>query len=387
MKIFLTLLFLFIGKNVFSQDIHILQKIDTLQSKGNNFYHKGLFPCQMGLVGGKKMHEDNNIFFTALTLYTLQSIQDQLSTKGKILIDSITLRAKNLYPLYRNRKNGPTYNFYQTHPDNPFPGLPLLSKMKKFRLADDLDCTSIIYLLLPSSDSLNMAVKKEMEAQIKPSEKIMSTLPKYRKCKAYRTWFAHKMKQDLDICVMSNVLLFVISKHLPLDIIDLCTITLIKKMVNENEILKHGYIVSSTYQKSPVILYHLSRLIAIANIPELNSLIPKIVTDLKIELKNSGNKMQQVILLSSLYRLHQPLNFSFSYAELQNDMNSFYWFRANPFIGSNVFFKKIIGPNGLLNFKYKSEAYYWSLVMELQELSKAKIQPSKNFLQAKMYNN
>ncbi|MBN2637736.1 MAG: hypothetical protein JXR65_01465 [Bacteroidales bacterium] len=386
-KGFLLITILLIQNLLFAQDIHILEKIDSLQSRGNGFYTRGLFPSQMGLVGGRKMYEDNNIFFTALTLYTLQSIKNQFSIKGKFLISNMSGCAKNLYPLYQNRQWGPTYNFYQTHPDRPFPGLKILSGMKKFRLADDLDDTSIIYLLLHTNDSLNAAVKKRMEAQAKSPKKVTSTFKKYRNYKAYRTWFAHKMKQDMDICVMSNALLFVIRKGLPLDSTDSCTITLIKKMVNENEIMKHGYIVSSHYQKSPVILYHLSRLISVANNPELNGLIPKIVTDLKYELKISKNAMDRVILISSLYRLHQKVDFSFSYNNLNKAMQSFYWFMANPFSGSNVTIKRIIGRKGLLNFEYKSEAYYWSLVLELQSLTGAKINYGSNFEETVMIKN
>jgi hypothetical protein len=381
--IFVTVLLLIQGV-VFSQDIQIMKKIDSLQSRGGGFYTKGLFPSQVRFENSEKFHKDNNSFFTGLTLYTLQSMRQHFSSKENILLDSMEQRTTNLFQHYRNRKGGPTYNFYQTHPDIPYAGIKVLSKLKKVRLADDLDVTSIIYLIRHSSDSLNAQVKKLMELQTRKPEKVNTTFKKYQYSKAYRTWFAQKMKQDLDICVMANTLLFIYSKKLPLDSTDYSTIELIKRMVNENEIMKHGYIVSSYYQISPIILYHLSRLISIANNPQLNSLIPKIVVDIKKDLKMSTNKMEQIILLSSLYRLKQPVPFHFSYSEIQRDMQSFYWFRAYLLYGNDILIKRIFGPYTFLNLKYKSPAYYWSLVMELQALSGATIHSNGHFGQTTM---
>ena len=385
MRTCLVIFFLLIQSTVFPQDIPVLLKIDSLQSKGSEFYQKGLFPSQIRFEKRKKTHEDNNIFFTALTVYTLQSLRIHFGTEGKTMIDSIVSRAQQTYPYYKNRNGGPTYNFYQTHPEQPFPGFRCLSKIKRFRLADDLDDVSFIYLVQHTSDSLNQLVKKEMETQTRSPLKVISIFKRYQNSKAYRTWFAQRMKQDLDICVMSNVLLFVYEKGLPLDSTDICTISLIKQLVNSEDIMRYGYIVSPHYQESAVILYHLARLISVAHNPELDSMIPKVINDLKRELKVSGNRMEQIILLSSLYRLHQPVDFKFTYGNILKDMQSFYWFRANPFSGSNIFFKRIMGPDGCFNFKYRSQAYYWSLVLELQQLSNAKIKLTDNFLQTTMY--
>ncbi len=385
LKLWLVLIAILISDSVYPQDFHILQKIDSLQSRGTAFYRKGLFPTRIRFENRRKTHEDNNIFFTALTVYTLQSLRSSFAAEGKTLIDTMEARALRTYPYYKNRQGGPTYNFYQTHPDRPFPGFPALSKKKRFRLADDLDDVSFLYLTQHTPDSLNEAVKHEMEQQTRSPEKVRSTFQRYRRSKAYRTWFAHRMKQDLDICVMSNVLLFVYQKHLPLDSTDYRTIRLISRMVEDNDIMKYGYLVSSHYQQTPVILYHLSRLILVADNPELNELIPKIVADLKSELKVSHNRLEQIILLSSLYRLNQPVDFTFTYGSILKDMPSFYWFRANPFSGSNVFLKRIMGRHGLLNFKYSAQAFYWSLVLELQQLSGAKIQPSGDFYKTNMF--
>ena len=385
LRTFLIIIFFLFQGTVFSQDIHILQRIDSLQSRGTAFYTRGLFPNQISFENSKRIHEDNTIFYTAETIYTLHTLRKGFGKAGKSIIDSITARTKHLYAHYRNRHGRPTYNFYQTHPDNPFPGLKFWKGMDWLRLPDDLDDVSFIYLNKHTSDSLNAAVKKLMEIQTRSPKKVRSTFRKYQYRKAYRTWFAYRMKQDLDICVISNVLLFVYKKHLPLDSTDFRSIDLIKQMVNDNDVMKHGNIVSAHYQKSSVILYHLARLISKANNPELNSLIPKIITDLKTELKTSTNPMDRITLISSLYRLHHPVDFDFTYGNILKGMNSFYWFKGNPFWGSRIVVKRIVGRKGWLNFKYKCNAFYWSLVLELQQLSGAKIHSNGDFLQTKMY--
>lgn len=386
MKIRLLIVLLLIQPGVFAQDIHILQKIDSMQSQGTEFYRKGLFPSQMTFIT-RKLHQDNSIFLTAETIYTLKTLQKHFGIKDKTIADSIIARTKNLYAHYRNRNGGPTYNFFQTYPDIPCPSLPYWSKMKISHIADDLDGTSFIYMDLHTSDSMNAAVKRLMELETRYPEKVKSTYRKYQNSKAYRSWFATKMKQDLDICVISNVLLFVYTKGLPLDSTDYSSISLIKQMINDNDVMKHGFIVSAYYQTSPIILYQVVRLIAKANNPQLNSLIPKILPDLKADLKVYNDPMDQIILLSSLYRLHHPVPFEFKYADLSKSMNSFYWFYGSLLFNRNIIYKRIAGQGyNRLNFlKWKCNALYWSLVLELQALSNAKIIPNSNFFQTVMY--
>lgn len=386
MKIRLFIVFLLIQSSVFAQDIHVLQRIDSLQSRGTEFYRRGLFPSQMTFMT-RKLHQDNSIFLTAETIYTLKALRGHLGIKGKTIDDSIIARTKNLYAHYRNRNGGLTYNFFQTYPDVPYPGLPFWSKKKFSRIPDDLDCVSFIYMDEHTSNGLNATVKRLMELETRYPKKVKSTFRRYQNSKAYRSWFATRMKQDLDISVMSNVLLFVYTKGLPLDSTDYSTIALIKKMVNDNDIMKHGFIVSTYYQTSPIILYHLTRMIAVADNLLLNSLIPKIVADLKADLKVYHDPMDQIILLSSLYRLHHPEPFDFKYADISNSMNSFYWFYGNLLFNRNIIYKRIAGQGyRRLNFiKYKCNAFYWSLVLELQTLSDATIKPNGSFLQTIMY--
>jgi hypothetical protein len=340
---------------------------------GDSFYQEGLFRSQIAKRNGRKTVEDNNIFFTALINYTLQSCKDSLSADEQLVVDSLYAKSKRVLPYYQNRKGDITYNFYQVNPENPFPNLRFYSGIRKFRLTDDLDDTSLIYLILQSSDSLNKALKKKMAEQSRNPRKIVSTLPKYRESKAYRTWFADKMKQDLDICVMANVLTFVFQKKLPMDSVDIETIQLISQLVSANAHLTKARWVSAHYQSSSIILYHLARLIVVADHPDLNPLKRKIVSDLHNQLRQASNPMERVILLTSLYRLGEKVNFEFDLGELEGEMKKFFWFNGNPFSGSPVWVKKLMGKK-FMQLRYTSSGYYWCLLLELKTVSKASVE-------------
>jgi len=371
----LSIVFSFITSYCLSQDASLLNKISNLQIRKDTFYHDGLFASQRSFGKSKNFKEDNNIFFTSLIVYTLQSLQNGLPTSSSKLIDSINLKSTSNYFRYRNRNGDITFNFYQTYPENPFPNSPFLSKRDKVKLPDDLDDTAIIYLTKPKNEAVDIAVKNKMMVYADKS-KLKSTFKRYRNYKAYPTWFADKMPQDIDICVMSNVLLFTFQKGFDLNSADLETLDLIKEIVITNDHMVNPHIVSPHYRKSSIILYHLSRLISVADNPVLNSIRGKIIIDLKKQFQLSKNEMEKVILLTSLYRLGEKIDSEISISDVEEDFNTFYWFRANASSGKNMFFKRLVGKNSLLEFRHKCDAYYWTLLLEFQVLS-AKLNTQK----------
>ena len=325
----------------YSQNIDVLNKISDLQCQGDTFYNDGLFPSLRSLGKEKNLREDNNIFFTALIVYTLQSIRDSVTLNEKILIDSIVSNSKKNYPNYQNRNGDITYNFWQVHPELPAPNSKFLSRKEKVRLPDDLDDTSIIFLTRETSDSLNEVLKQKMNMHTNSAKKgIRSTFKRYRYSKAYCTWFADKMKQDFDICVMANTLLFVFQKGLVLNKADTQTLELIEQMIKNNDHLTYPHIISPWYQNSSIILYHLSRLVSIANNETLNGIRGKIIQDLYKQLQLSTNSMERIILLSSLHRLNESVTSDMDFKKASKDMETFFWFQANPFAASSMFTRK-----------------------------------------------
>lgn len=366
----LVLIFFLLAPSAFAQD-SLLQRIAAFQVEKDTFYQAGLFPSQIAWKKGKRKAEDNNIFFTGLILYTLQSLQSHLPDSAQKQVQAMYHSARQNFWRYQNRRGGITYNFYQVHPDNPFPNYPLFSKWNKMLLPDDLDDTSILGLVQNPSDSLAAALQALMRAESYDNSKVLSTFRPYRESKAFRTWFADKMKQDFDLCVMANALLFIFQEDLPLGEVEEASIDFIAEMVNTNRHLHQGALVASHYQNPSIIVYHLGRLVANSTHPRLLALKPKLVADAHSLLAKASNEMEIVILLSTLYRLQEKPTFAINYAQLPPDMDTFYWFIANPFSGNRLWIKKLLKNAGRLRLYYKSEAYYWALVLELHILAEA----------------
>ena len=368
--LFLVLLWILPEASALAQVNPLLQEIAELQCHDDPFYRDGMMPSSRW--GGGKAREDNNIFFTALTVYTLQSLYPHFTDDEQRLADRIIRQAQQNYSYYRNRNDALSYNFWQVHPfEQPFPQRKLLSKLKKFRLADDLDDTALIYLTLSTPDSTALQVRQMMEAQI-DQQPVRSTLPEYRDLPVYRTWFADKMKQDLDICVMANVLLFVFEKDLPLSKADRQTMQLISRMVRERQHISQPALVSPHYQQTSIILYHLSRLLVAADHPLLEPIRAQLISDLYASLQKDGHPMEKVILLSSLYRLGEHPDLQPEETQVIPGAEPFYWFRANPFSGKRLWMKRTIFRRAWLQARYSSPAYYRALQLEMQLLSRLK---------------
>ncbi|HMB89404.1 MAG TPA: hypothetical protein VKP65_01065, partial [Rhodothermales bacterium] len=128
----------------------LVARIAGLQSKGTATYAEGLFPAQRTHRYLRYAVEDDTIFFTALIVYALQNVRDDLSEASQALIDTITRKAVANYPRYLNNEGYPMYNFWQTLPeDRFFPNGKLLSRFRKFRLPEDIDTTAYVYLTQP----------------------------------------------------------------------------------------------------------------------------------------------------------------------------------------------------------------------------------------------
>ncbi|MDN4165530.1 hypothetical protein QWY31_08460 [Cytophagales bacterium LB-30] len=365
------LLIYFLSSAAIAQESPI-QRIAALQAQEEGFYPLGTFPSQLVWKKGKQVVEDNNIFFTGLILYTLQSVQADLPDSAQQQVKLMYARAQQSFWRYQNRRGGITYNFYQVHPDTPFPNHPRFSKWDKMRLPDDLDDTSILALVQHPSDSLAAAFQNLMRAESYESPKVLSTFRPYRESKAFRTWFADKMRQDFDLCVMANTLLFVFQEGLLLGEVEEASIDLIADMVQADLHLHQGALVASHYQHPAIILYHLGRLVAQSSNPQLKALQAKLVSDAYALLGKAANEMERVILLSTLYRLGESPAFVLDYARLPSDIGDFYWFVANPLSGNRLWLKKLLKNSSRLRLYYKSEAYYWALVLEAEMLATGK---------------
>jgi hypothetical protein len=173
------------------------------------------------------------------------------------------------------------------------------------------------------------------------------------------------MKQDFDICVMSNTLMFIFRKGLPLNQYDSATIDLMTEMVSSGEYLRHPRIVSSHYQKRSVILYHLARLLSVAPNCKLDSVRDILHLDICRQLEKEHEPMGRVLLYSSLLRLKERPPACFSPEDYVRDIGKFHFGVANVLSGRSRFAKRIIGSSPVPIFTYHCEAYNWALILEM----------------------
>ena len=367
--LFLALLFWFgsfwgQNPNYFSKSDSLVNQILKLQSSGNTFYNKGIFPSQRGKV---KKKEDDNIFFSSIIAFTLQKLKNDLSLQSRVITDSICRGIISNYGYYKNKTGINTYNFWQTNPPKYFPNSNYLSHHSYYNIPDDADCTSFIYLTDISLHSNNIWLKDKLVIHANlTSSKIKSTYKKYRNYKAYSTWFGKNMPIEFDICVQSNLLYFVFENHLALNKNDSASIALLKSMILSGEYLRDVGFVSLSYKKRSVILYHLTRLLGNFNISELNDCREIIKKDIENELQKEPDFMEQVILSTSLIRMGgkpKPLVYPVS---LEKDMQNYVFFYADLFSPYARPSLKFISKSKVFAIPFYCKAWSLTLLLEYE---------------------
>jgi hypothetical protein len=169
---------------------------------------------------------------------------------------------------------------------------------------------------------------------------------------AYSTWFGEKMPIEFDFGVHANVLYFVQQYQLPWSAADSATLQLMTNIIKEKQYLSLANYISPQYARPAVLLYHISRLMALKPIPQLEDLKPSLIAETEKLLLASNLFMDQVLLSTSLLRWGvQPptisLNKSKELSSLIED-DQFVFFLAN--IGSMF-------PNSIKNTAYKTGAF------------------------------
>jgi hypothetical protein len=314
----------------------LLQRIEQLQAKESSVFPKGIFPSYRTYVLNKDRDKaDINAFYTGLICFTLRDLKPKLSPAQCVIVDSIIARARPVYDKFKNRKGRPVYNFWPTDTLKIFPNAGWLNLFdKKQSLPDDMDDTVIFLLAQNAPDSTARKVHALMQAYTNLGQgEIRNTYRSYSDIKAYSTWFGKKMPVDFDVCVLSNILNFVQRYKLPWQAGDSASLQLIEKVISERRYMEQATYVSPHYQLSSVILYHLSRLMSVRPIPELEKYRGQLIQDTEDLLAGNRHFMEQVILQTALLRwgVQPPTQIIRTDQSLQEltEENNFTFFIAN----------------------------------------------------------
>jgi len=287
----------------------LLHEIAGEQLTSDSFYFAGMFPSYRyyGRPNGQ-MKNDNNVFFTGLIAMTLGELQGYFTGADSLLCRQIRSKACASFPNFRHTSGRSTYNFWRTNPSMVFPNSGFLNLFKKWHsLPDDIDDTSILLLAMEADVTTACEVQELMKQHANTvSYNIKNTFKKYRRIPAYSTWFGKNMPIDFDACVLTNTLYFMHAYKMADSRTDSATVQLLDSFIRNREYMTHAAYISPHYARSPVLLYHIARLIGRYPIPELVRHRIQLIADARKLLVASNDDMDRIILGTALIWLGDP---------------------------------------------------------------------------------
>jgi hypothetical protein len=348
---------------------HIIERIGNLQSSGDKYFPEGIFPAYRdnSLIGYNR--PDTTIFFSAIITFTLQSIRENAATETQEKIDYIISKVIQNYPDFQNKDGLKTYNFWKTKPSKHFPNGYIFRHFEHFRIPDDVDDTAFAYLTSNPDRTEILWLKEKLKQHANGSRQwIQNTYPEYRKLKAYSTWFGKNMYIEFDVCVLTNILYFIFRNDLPLDEHDHDSLEYIRSVIITDRYLHVPFRCAHQYPRTPLIIYHISRLIAAFDPLLLQSIKEKLIDDTLKLLKETKSPMDKVILSISLLRFGIRTERIQIEKFTRNDFKGFYFFIAGLLTAyENKILYKISG-NELFHMHWLCEAHNWTLLAEYETL-------------------
>lgn len=348
----------------------LFQSLLNKQQLETQFFVEGSFTSFRQHNNSENLQADNNIFFTALIAYTLQDIKPYLTATEKIVADTIINRAKIAFTFYKNKKGRLSYNFWRTdNGKNFFPNDAILSHFKnKLSLADDLDDTSIILLALNSNDSTNQVAHELMQQYVNGKfATIKNTYEKYKNVKAYSTWYGVKMPIDFDFGVHCNILSFVNKYNLPWQKADSATYNLLLNMMDENLYVTDPKYISAYYGYSPVLMYHIARLMHTKPLADLEKRKPNFINNAMAAFNSTDNVLYKILLATSLLKCN--VNSDLVQVTIPQNFESlnttdFIYYTGHLFAHLNNSIKSIANATNATQYKWFSSAYNNCLLLE-----------------------
>ena len=283
----------------------IIKDIEASQFKQDGEFYAGMFPGHRQSAGFPHNYQpDNNIFFTAITAFTLKSIAPQLGYDDKIKASQVIKNTAAAYPHYRNTNGKPFYSFWPTNAPI-LPNAYFINRLSGILAqGDDADNSVMILLSAEDNESDNKALKEKLiQVSNLKKRKINSTFKKYRNIPAYSTYLGEKMHPDFDFAVQCNILYFNFEKKLPLVKEDSATIYLLSEILKNREYVKRPVYISPSYVKPSILIYHIARLMGAFDIDLLQLYNKQLIEDANKLLVNATNIMDRIILRTALLRL------------------------------------------------------------------------------------
>ena len=346
--------------------IELLQRIEQIQLKEEAALLKGGFPSSRKYYYSVRLKQEDNVFFTSLVLFNIGQFSKLMHPEELAYLEQFKTNATPYIERFKNQNNQLTYNFWPRNPPQIFPNGGWLNLFnKKAALADDIDDGAITLLALGASDSLAMAMQSKFGAfrvgLVKPNRSFYKA---YKDRPVYSTWLGTKMPKDVDLSVLTNVVLMHTMAKIPLNATDSASLDLIVDLVHAKKHLTDPKYVSQHYAHSATIIYHIARLMYYSNYPSLLALKPILLDQALALTKQAQFPLEQLLLNTSILRLGGKIDLPLSVNEASLTANNFPYFVANIASVLNNPFKRIVNGTNFVRFDYYSYAFNLSLLYE-----------------------
>jgi hypothetical protein len=312
------------------------------------------------------LKEEDNIFFTALILWNLGQFKAQMSSQEIDYLEKFKFNARPYIERFKNQNNQLTYNFWPRNPPQIFPNGGWLNRLnQKFALADDIDDGAITLLALGVNDSIAKAMQTKFGLySVGKFKSNRSFYKQYKDRPVYSTWLGNKMPKDVDLSVLTNVVLMHTMAKIPLNAIDSPSLDLIVDLIKVNKHLTDPKYVSQHYANSATIIYHIARLMYYSDYPSLLALKP-LLLDQALQLsKQAESSLEQLLLNTSILRLGVKIDLPLGVNEASLTANNYPYFVANIASVLNNPLKRIVNGTNIVRFDYYSYAFNLSLLYE-----------------------
>ena len=352
--------------SILKQRLTILNLISNLQSKDSTDDLNGSFPSYRKYYFSSKLKQEDNVFFTSLILFNIGQFTAQMHPEELAFIEKAKSDALVYIDRFKNQNNQLTYNFWPRNPPQIFPNGGWLNLFNsKAALADDIDDGAITLLALGANDSTAKAMQSKFAAYrvglIKPNQSFYKA---FNNRPVYSTWLGTKMPKDVDLSVLTNVVLMHTISKIPLNATDSASLDLIVDLVKANKHLTDAAYVSQHYANSATIIYHIARLSYYSDYPALLALRPILLEQALALSKKARFTLEQLLLNTSILRLGGKIDFPFEVNEASLKVNNYPYFVANIASVLNNPFKRIVNRSNIVRFDYYSYAFNLSLMYE-----------------------
>jgi hypothetical protein len=352
--------------SILKQRLTILNLISNLQSKDSTDDLIGSFPSYRKYNFSSKLKQEDNVFFTSLVLFNIGQFTARMHPEELALIEKAKSNALVYIDRFKNQNNQLTYNFWPRNPPQIFPNGGWLNFFNtKAALADDIDDGAITLLALGANDSTAKAMQSKFAdyrvGLIKPNQSFYKA---FKNRPVYSTWLGTKMPKDVDLSVLTNVVLMHTISKIPLNATDSASLDLIVDLVKANKHLTDAAYVSQHYANSATIIYHIARLSYYSDYPALLALRPILLEQALALSKKARFTLEQLLLNTSILRLGGKIDFPFEVNEASLKVNNYPYFVANIASVLNNPFKRIVNRSNIVRFDYYSYAFNLSLMYE-----------------------